>query len=70
MLMLVLTLMLMMMLMLVSSLMSYCLLHKQQTDECLWSVLRMQLIYTRLVVLINTTMTKERVLIFDVHITR
>ena len=65
MLMLVLTLMLMMMSMLVSSLMSYCLLHKQQTDECVWSLLRMQLIYTRLVVLI-----KERVLIFNLHITR
>ena len=61
----VMRLMLMMMLMLVSSLMSYCLLHKQQTDECVWSLLRMQLIYTRLVVLI-----KERVLIFNLHITR
>ena len=30
----------------------------------------MQLIYTRLVVLINTTMTKERVLIYNLHITR
>ena len=66
--MLVLRLMLMMMLMLVSSLMSYCLLHKQQTGECLWSLLRMQLIYTRPVVLINATMTKGRVLIFSLHI--
>ena len=64
----VLRMMLMMMLMLVSSLMSYCLLHKQQTGECLLSLLRMQLIYTRLVILINTTMTKERVLIYNLHI--
>ena len=64
----VMRLMLMMMLMLVSSLMSYCLLHKQQTGECLLSLLRMQLIYTRLVILINTTMTKERVLIYHLHI--
>ena len=48
--------------------MSYCLLHKQQTGECLWSLPRMQLIHTRLVVLINATMTKERVLIFSLHI--
>ena len=61
-------LMLMMTLMLMSSLMSYCLLHKQQTGECLLSLLRMQLIYTRLVILINTTMTKERVLIYNLHI--
>ena len=47
---------------------SYCLLHKQQTGECFWSLLRMQLIHTRLVVLINTTMTKERVLIYNLHI--
>ena len=63
-------LMLMMMLMLVSSLMSYCLLHKQQTGECLWSLLRMQLIHTRLVFFFNTAMTKERVLVFNLHITR
>ena len=66
--MLVLRLMLMIMLMLVSHLMSYCLLHEQQTGECLWSLPRMQLIHTRLVVLINATMTKERVLIFSLHI--
>ena len=66
----VMRLMLMMMLMLVSSLMSYCLLHKHQTGEYLWSLLRMQLIHTRLVVLINATMTKERVLIFNLYITR